>query len=72
VEFRPAKGGITSETHMKFKRGGQGGGPSEDHETETAIHPTMDHAHAHLTAMLGHCMANQKAEAKEAESGKEE
>lgn len=30
VEFRPAKGGATSETHMKYKRGGQGDGPDRE------------------------------------------
>jgi hypothetical protein len=39
LEFKPAKGGLISETHMKYKRGGQGGGPMEDH----------------LAAVMGHC-----------------
>jgi len=58
MEFRPATGadgGLVSETHMKYKRGGQGGGPMEDHEMEEAIHPTMKHAQEHLAAVMGHC-----------------
>jgi hypothetical protein len=54
VSFRPAKGGMISETHMRIKRGGQGGGPVHDYESNTAVHPDMKSAHAHLTAMLGH------------------
>lgn len=56
VHFKPAKGGLISETSMKFKRGGQGGGPMHDYEHETAVHPTMEHAQAHLAKMMSqHC-----------------
>lgn len=66
VSFKPAKGGIVSETHKETKRGGQGGGPMHDYDTETAVHPTIESAHAHLTAMMGHAFAG-KSEAKDEE-----
>lgn len=66
VQFKPAKGGVISETRHKIKRGGQGGGPLHDYEHETAVHPTIESAHAHLTAMMGHSFAG-KAEEKEEE-----
>lgn len=66
VEFRPAKGGATSETHMKYKRGGQGGGPMEDHEREMAVHATKEDAHKHLDKMMGDCWSKQDGD-KEAE-----
>lgn len=53
VEFRPAKGGVVSETRTKYKRGGQGGGPMDDYEHETAVHSTKEDAAAHLHAALG-------------------
>jgi len=55
LEFKPAKGGLISETTTKYKRGGQGGGPMEDHERESAVHPTIKHAQEHLAAVMGHC-----------------
>lgn len=58
MEFKPAKGGAVSETHMRYKRGGQGGGPTEDHEHETAVHPTLQHAQDHMAAMMGHCFTD--------------
>jgi hypothetical protein len=70
VSFRPAEGGLVSETHTKFKRSGQGGGPDFDHERETAIHPTIEHAHDHLSAMLGHHFGTEKKAAKP-EDGKD-
>lgn len=60
VSFKPAKGGIVSETRREFKRGGQGGGPSHDYEHETAVHPDMKSAHAHMAAMMGHCFKGEK------------
>lgn len=63
VSFRPAKGGIVSETRKETKRGGQGGGPISDYEHETAVHPTIESAHEHLSAMMGHHFKG-KAEAK--------
>jgi len=60
VEFRPAKGGVTSETHMRYKRGGQGGGPMEDHEREMAVHTSAEDAHQHLSKMMGHCFGGKK------------
>lgn len=62
VTFRPAKGGVISETARKIKRGGQGGGPMHDYEHETTVHPTIESAHEHLTAMMGHAFAGEKAE----------
>lgn len=62
VSFKPLKkGGVLSSTHRVFKRGGQGGGPVHDYESEDAAHPTLESAHAHLKAMMGHAF---KGEAK--------
>lgn len=55
VSFRPAKGGIVSETSMKTTRGGQGGGPLHDYGSETAVHGSMAHAVKHLKEKMGHC-----------------
>lgn len=54
VEFRGAKGGIVSETRMRHKRPGQGGGPDYDYKHETGVHPTLEHAKEHLETALGH------------------
>ena len=63
VEFRPLKeGGVMSTTRTETKRGGQGGGPSMDYESEDRAHSTMEDAHAHLTKCLGHCMPEGKAD----------
>lgn len=53
VEFKPAKGGVVSESRFETKRGGQGGGPMMDYDHETAVHPTEESAHEHLGKMLG-------------------
>jgi hypothetical protein len=53
VEFRPAKGGVVSETRYKVARGGQGGGPTHDYEHESGVHATKEDAHAHLDKMMG-------------------
>jgi hypothetical protein len=55
VAFKPAKGGVVSETRTRTPRGGQGGGPSFEHDSEQGVHPTMEHAVAHLKSSLGHC-----------------
>lgn len=54
VSFKPAKGGLVSETRTKSKRGGQGGGPDYDYETENGVHSTLEHASKHLKSTLGH------------------
>ncbi len=53
VSFKPAEGGVISETRSKYKRGGQGGGPDYDYEHTTAIHSTIEHAQAHLAKTMG-------------------
>lgn len=55
MEFRPAEGGMVSETHTETPRGGQGGGPMMDHDSETAVHGSMEHAVAHMKKHMGHC-----------------
>ncbi len=55
VSFRPAKGGVVSETRREYKRGGQGGGPMMDHESETAVHADMKSAMSHMKSCMGHC-----------------
>lgn len=67
VTFRPAKGGVVSETTTAYKRGGQGGGPDREYEHETAVHPTHEHAAAHLKSMLGHAYASEEEEKAEGE-----
>lgn len=66
VNFEPAEGGLVSETRMKYKRGGQGGGPDYDYETERAIHPSIEHAAEHLREKLGHHFGAKKATKEEA------
>lgn len=67
VSFRPAKGGVISETSHRTKRSGQGGGPMHDYDHETAVHPSMEHAQAHLGKMLGDCYGSSKGESKDDE-----
>lgn len=55
IEFRPATGGMMSEMHKETPRSGQGGGPLTEHESEMTIHPSMEHAKAHLEKCMGHC-----------------
>ncbi len=54
MRFKPAENGLTSETEHRTARGGQGGGPSFDHHTETMIHPNMNHAVKHLKSTFAH------------------
>lgn len=70
IEFKPAKGGMMSETRTRQQRSGQGGGPLMEHDSEMAIHPTMDHAKAHLEKCMGHCFGSSDSE-KTAEEGGE-
>lgn len=49
VEFRPAKGGLVSETRMAEK--GDKFGPS--FKRETGIHPSIGHAKRHLDMLFG-------------------
>ena len=65
VRFEAAKGGVVSETQRVYKRSGQGGGPMEDHEYDKEVHPTMEHAKAHLEATMGHCFAEGSKEKEE-------
>lgn len=65
VSFKPAKGGVVSETRKEVKRGGQGGGPMHDYEHETAVHPDMESAHAHLSAMMSHCFKGKEEKGEE-------
>lgn len=60
IKFTPAKGGMISQTELKTERGGQGGGPTHDYTAETTVHPTMDHAVAHMKAKLGHAFKSEK------------
>jgi hypothetical protein len=62
VEFRPAEGGLVSETRKKVSRGGSGGGPGYDYDHETAVHHSMDDAKAHLESCLGHVFKGGKEE----------
>jgi hypothetical protein len=69
VSYKPAQGGVISETRTRMKRGGQGGGPDYDHETEQAVHPTLEHAQKHLSKVFGKTFGGHEepaAEGKEA------
>jgi hypothetical protein len=59
LEPMPKGQGVISHTESKFKRGGQGGGPMNDYETEKNHHPDEESLHAHIKAKLGHCFAEQ-------------
>ena len=53
VAFRPIAGAHSiSVTRTKTARGGQGGGPDFDYESEEKVHPTLKHAQAHLAAVF--------------------
>ena len=65
VRFEAAKGGIISHTEKAYARGGQGGGPLEDIEHKPEVHPTMEHAKAHLEATMGHCFGEGSKEKEE-------
>lgn len=54
LHYEPAKGGLTSRTHMRTQRGGQGGGPGYDDHEVPHIHATMEDAKQHLEDTLGH------------------
>lgn len=62
VDFTPAKGGVISTTSMKTKRGGTGGGPDYEHKSEQTIHPTLEHAQAHLKAKMGGFFSKQSGD----------
>jgi hypothetical protein len=62
IEFKPAKGGIASETHFREHRSGQGGGPLMGHESEMGVHPDMASATAHLEKHMGHCFGGESHE----------
>lgn len=53
VAYRPAKNGIISETRTRTPRGGQGGGPDFDHDTEMGVHANAQDAQAHLGKLMG-------------------
>jgi hypothetical protein len=62
LEYKPADGGVVSETRSKVSRGGSGGGPSYDYDHKTAVHSSLEDAKAHLESCLGHCFAGSKEE----------
>jgi hypothetical protein len=70
LEFRPAKGGAVSTTRMKYKRGGQGGGPDYDYESQEEVHPNMQSAHDKIKAVMGDVLAELKEDMAEARTGK--
>ena len=51
ISFERAKGGLVSSAEHRTYRGGQGGGPEYDYDEEKTVHPTMEHAKAHLDSM---------------------
>lgn len=74
LAFKPAEdGGLISETHKEWARGGSGGGPGFDTDMETRIHPTIEHAAKHLKNVFKeHMPGNSDNEAeKEPDEGAE-
>lgn len=60
VEFRPADGGLVSETRGKIARKGRGGmGPEYKHST--GVHTTLSSAVAHMKKNLAHHFAKKKS-----------
>lgn len=49
IEFKPATGGMISETRHKVSGGKYG----PDYKYETAVHPSIGHAVRHLKAAFG-------------------
>lgn len=49
VTFRPAKGGLISETSHRIK----GGKFGQDYKRETAVHGSLGHAVRHLKSVMG-------------------
>lgn len=72
IHFEAAEGGLVSHMEKRYARGGQGGGPSYDHETETTVHPTLEHAQEHLEEHLGHVFGKKKGKEKPKAEPKEE
>lgn len=70
LEFRPAEGGLISEMRKRVSRGGSGGGPAYEMDHETTVHPTMEHAEAHLRESLGHVFEGAKEESVREPEGK--
>lgn len=67
IEFRPAEGpALISTTRTKYKRGGQGGGPSHDYESEEAVHTSLEDAHEHLNEHFGGHFGKKSAKKEEA------
>ena len=65
MTLRPASGGVVSETTTKTKRSGQGGGPSHEYETETAVHPSAEHLMGHIQKHMGDCFGDGHEESKD-------
>lgn len=66
VRFEPAEDGAMSTASFKVKRGGQGGGPTHDYESDKpVIHPTLKHAQDHLATVMGDCFASEEEPGKE-------
>lgn len=62
VEFRPADGGLVSETRGKLKSPGKGKsmiGPEYKHST--GVHTTLSSAVAHMKKNLAHHFAKKKS-----------
>ena len=67
IEPLDNRSGVISHVEKRIRRGGQGGGPDADYETERTHHPTMEHLHEHLAEHLGHCFQETEEEPGESE-----
>ena len=54
VEFRPADGGLVSETRGKAKLSGKGRDAMTDYKHSTGVHTTLASAVAHMKKHLSH------------------
>lgn len=54
LTFRPAKNGVISEASFRTQRGGQGGGPVHDYDSDKPMmHRTREEAHAEVDRHFG-------------------
>lgn len=75
LEPLDGQSGVISHTTHKLARGGQGGGPDYDYDTEKIHHPTLKHLTSHIAETMGQhfgkeSAAEERNEAK-AEGGEE-
>lgn len=58
IDFKPATGGLISTTR-RMSKGGKFG---PDYKSETAVHPSLDHAVRHMKKTFGESLSKKKKE----------